>query len=488
MPGRLDFSFLLGGAMPHGARREPEDPFRVLVVGDFRGRGPGGVPVPAAPSIQRVDLDTFDELFTRLQPRATLAFGGERLELTFGSLDDFHPDALLQRVPALQLLQQERQQLRDPARAAALLGKVTAPASPAAPPVAAGTEGSMFERLLGQGSAVRREPAATGLEQMLARLVRPHLAPVPDPRVPDLLASLEATATGLLREVLHHAAFQQLEASWRGLHWLLQNVECDEDLQVLVLDMTPAELTALAATDDLRGSVLHHLLVERAGAGAHAFSLVVALQAFGTNEADVRTLAAMGALGALGGFPFVATAMPTILGCASTLDVGNPLSWRPDPEAAMRWRALRQSPQAARVGLVLPQFLLRLPYGASTDRIDAMPFEEMPMPPEHARYLWGAPGLAVAMLLSRSFREQGWQMEASTEQEVTGLPAHTVRIGGAPRLQPCAEVLLGERAVTAVGEAGLMVLQSHANRDAARLVQLRSLADPDAGLAGPWHA
>lgn len=481
MPGRLDFSFLLGGK-PAREAREPEDPFRILLIGDFGGRAARGEAVAAAPAVRRVDFDEFEAVMAKAQPRATLAFGDERVELQFESLDDFHPDALLQRVEALGRLQQQCQELRDPQQAARLLGEVGSKPGGAS---AAEPQGSMFERLLGGARQRPDDAALAGLDAMLVRLVRPHLAPVQDPRVPDLLASLQATASGLLREVLHHPAFQQLESTWRGLSWLLQNVELDEELQVLTLDLTKAELRQLATGGDIEQGHLHRLLVERAGAGAQAYSLVVALHEFDHGEADVLTLAAMGALARRGGFAFVATAAPAILGCPSLVDAVDPAQWRIDAEAAARWQALRQSPQTGSVGLVLPRFLLRLPYGAATDRIDGLPFEESALPPVHEQYLWGQPGLAVAMLLARSFRDQGWQMQG-IEHEVTGLPAHSFRIGDVPRMQPCAEVLWGERAVAAAADAGLMVLQSHANRDAARLLQLRSVAAGAAALAGPW--
>ena len=471
MPGRLDFSFQFGGQPEPASRRAPEDPFRLLVVGDFGG---GEAPRP-----QRVDLDMFDAVMARRAPRASLSFGAERVELSFTSLDDLHPDALLQRLPALQQLLQQRARLRDPRQAAALLGSI-ATAAPAAPsePTA-----SMFERLLGQRHDAREDPVAAGLDPLLARLVQPHLLPSPDPRVPDLVASLEATATGLLREVLHHPSFQSLEAAWRGLYWLLQNLELDEDLQVSMLDLEPQRLRALTAGDDLGSSPLHQLLVEAPGAAAAPWSLVVMLSAFGADAADVRTLAALATLAARGGFAVVGTAAPTLCG---TDDLARDAAgWQLDAEAAARWQALRQLPAARHLGLVLPRLLLRLPYGAGTDPIEGFLFEEQPLPPASERYLWAAPGLAVARLLGQAFRQQGWQLQ-TIAQDVDGLPLHTWRQDGEVRVQPCAELLLGERAAAAIDAQGLMLLQSFANRDAARLLQLRSVAMPASGLAGPW--
>lgn len=471
MPGSLDFSFLFGDQPPPADRRDA-DPFRILVVGDFGGRGGG------AATVHRVDLDRYDELLARMQPRVALAFGEQQLELGFASLDDFHPDSLLQRVEALQQLLQTRRQLSDPRQAAALLppaAKSTAPATAAAP--AAEPTGSMFERLLGAKGAA--DPVAAGLEPLLQRLVRPHLAPVQDPRVPELQAALDAGVTGLLREVLHHPSFQRCEAAWRGVHWLLQQVDSDGELQVALLDLGKDALATLAAAEPLDASPLHAALVP---AGEPGFALVVVLHEYGASAGDLRALAALAALGARAHFAVVATAAPSLLGSSDL--AAHPAQWQLDAEAAARWRALRQSPQAKALGLLLPRFLLRLPYGAATDRIDALPFEEQPQPPERWRYLWGAPGLVAAALLGAAFRTDGWQLQP--ERELSGLPMHTWRQDGALGVQPCTELLLGERAVAAARAAGLMPLQGFANRDAVRLDLLQAVAATPTALAGPW--
>ena len=77
-------------------------------------------------------------------------------------------------------------------------------------------------------------------------------------------------------------------------------------------------------------------------------------------------------------------------------------------------------------------------------------------------------------------------MSPGDDLELVGLPAHTTREGGESKLQPCAEVLLTERALTAILERGLMPFMSFPDRDAVKLVRFQSLADPAATLAGAW--
>ena len=77
-------------------------------------------------------------------------------------------------------------------------------------------------------------------------------------------------------------------------------------------------------------------------------------------------------------------------------------------------------------------------------------------------------------------------MDPGDHLELGSLPAHTYRLDGESRLQPCAEVVLTERALEAILGRGIMPFMSFPDRNAVRLVRFQSLADPAAALAGPW--
>jgi predicted component of type VI protein secretion system len=68
--------------------------------------------------------------------------------------------------------------------------------------------------------------------------------------------------------------------------------------------------------------------------------------------------------------------------------------------------------------------------------------------------------------------------------DITGLPAFVSTVDDEPRLQPCAELCLTERAVEAILARGIMPLVGFKDRDAARLVRLQSIADSPTALGG----
>src|SRR5262249_26300978 len=149
--------------------------FRIAIVGDFSGRSGGTAPrAPSAPRAWRIDRDDLDTVLARIAPTLEIALdpGEPPLSVSFASLDDFHPDRLLARVPLFQRLSA----LRDEARA-------TPPARPAPPPRRAErpdavaldlTSGSLLDQIVGgatESAATRQAAPADDLSDFVARAV-----------------------------------------------------------------------------------------------------------------------------------------------------------------------------------------------------------------------------------------------------------------------------------------------------------------------------
>src|SRR5262249_24352201 len=150
-----------------------------------------------------------------------------------------------------------------------------------------------------------------------------------------------------------------------------------------------------------------------------------------------------------------------LLGCPSLARAPDPADWQPlDAQEARDWQALRQSPDARYVGLALPRFLLRLPYGKDASSVEHFGFEGMPPGAPHEAYPWGSPAVACAWLLAEAFSRSGPDMRPGEVQEIDGLPVHVYQEEGERRVKPCAEVVLGMRAAEAILERGLMPLLS----------------------------
>jgi type VI secretion system protein ImpC len=127
---------------------------------------------------------------------------------------------------------------------------------------------------------------------------------------------------------------------------------------------------------------------------------------------------------------------------------------------------------------------MRLPYGPRTDAIESFKFEEMTSATDHEAYLWGNPALACGMVLAARFLDEPTDMRTSGPLEIEDLPACVRDIDGERQLMPCAEVLLPIRVGEELQRRGMIALLSHSDRNAVRILELRSVAEPTLALAG----
>ena len=479
--------------------REPDSPFHIAVLGDFSGReNRGGLDARLqGRKAAMIDRDNFEETMARFAPELHLPLGGEdgpRIPIQFRELDDFHPDRIFERLKVFQALRDTRERLNDRSTFEAAAVEVRswsgAASSPAKPAPAAARDISglsareVFEQALSttesRSGAARPARALDDFQALLREMVAPYVEPKPDPQLSDLIAQVDRAISGQMRALLHHADFQALEAAWRGVLFLVRRLATDERLKIYLLDIAKPELAAdMVAT--------YELLIEKTPAG-EPWAVLAGNYRFDRSGEDVQLLGRMAAVARHAGAPFLGAASPLILGCESLAQTPEPRKWQTEAprNGAEGWEALRRLPQAGWLGLALPRFLLRLPYGKQTESTERFAFEEFPGLPQHEGYLWGNPALACAYLLGEAFSESGWDLSPGEINQISGLPAHIYRDDGESHLKPCAEALLSEHAAEAILERGLMPLVSLKGSDSIRLVRFQSLATPPAELSGRW--
>lgn len=491
------------------AREVPREdtPFLIALLGDFSGGQSSGLLAEGRMTL--VDRDNLDQVMAQVAPAIRLPMDeGQTLNLRLRELEDFHPDRLFASAEILRRLRELRRRVADPdtfAAAAEELGLGAAPprtaqtsaASSSAASVAAGMverKGSLLDDVIEEAESGGTRPShrPDELQEFVQRVTKPHLVAQADARQADVLRMIDGALSAQMRALLHVPALQAVEAAWRAVNFLVRRVETGTQLKLYLIDVTKEELSAdLLRSTDLHKSRTYKLLVERTVGtpGADAFSLLIGNYMFGAEGDDVELLGRLAKIAQAAGAPFIAGASPRLLGCASIADTPHPRDWKSplQPEEAEAWDALRRSP-AEWIGLALPRFLLRLPYGKDTDPIESFDFEEMPGPPEHEDYLWGNPAFACALLLAQSFSEDGWQMRPGSHNEIDRLPLHTYKHNGETELQPCAEALLTEEAAQKILECGLMPLVSLKGTDAVKLVRVQSIKEPLRTLAGRWNS
>src|SRR5436190_16754865 len=257
----FEFSVRPGSQSRAEAARTAPKRFNIIVLGDFIARAARRVAEPLeSRKLIAVDCDNFERVFSQLNPKINLHNGGSTQELAFQSFNDFHPDKLLARVSSLTKLFEARRLLLDPTTAAqgktlleGYLGSaIGGQADPATPgPATAESDDQTMARLLG-GAPPASTASASGkskVEQLIRKLVAPHVAPASAPGQQGALAAADLELAKQLRAVLHHPDFQSLEAAWRGVDFLIRRIEAVEDIGVSLLDLSAAELEAAVSSE-----------------------------------------------------------------------------------------------------------------------------------------------------------------------------------------------------------------------------------------------
>ena len=495
------------------ARPDRSMPFRICILGDFSGRANRASLDAGALAGRRlieVDRDNFDDVLARLKPRLRIGVGEEArqaLDLGFDSLDDFHPDAIVDRLSLFAELRALRVRLQSPATfeaAANEVGRWAGPAPDAAPEAAAEeqpasgyTTDDLFAAIDETEPPRNGKAAGTG-EAMAAELIRdivaPFVVPKPDPRQAELLDSVDAATAAGMRAVLHHPDFQALEALWRCLDLLVRRLETGTDLKLVLVDVAKAELAEdLCGTENLRDSGLYRLLVESSveTPGGQPWGLWLGGFTAEATAVDADLIGRLARLAARAGAPVLAGAAPGLVGCpvAGFGAYPDPADWREPltPEADAAWQALRDLPDSAWIGLALPRVLMRHPYGKAGGPIHAFAFEELHDAARHDDFLWGNPAFLAACLIGESFSLDGWSLRPGQVQQFDGLPVHVfVDDDGDRAIKPCSEVLLTERASDRFAERGIIPVWWVRDTDQVRVVPFRSLSSGNRALKGRW--
>ena len=307
--------------------------------------------------------------------------------------------------------------------------------------------------------------------------------------IAEMIKAIDATLTSQVNEILHHEDFQQLENAWRGLHYLVTNTETDEFLKIKVFNISKKDLgrtlKKFRGTAWDQSPIFKRVYEEEYGQlGGEPFGLLVGDYYFDHSPQDVQLLGDIAQVAASAHAPFIAAAAPTVMQMDSWNELANPRDLTKifgTPEYAA-WRSLRESEDARYLGLAMPRFLARLPYGAKTEPVDEFAFEEETAGGESDNYAWCNAAYAMATNITRAFKVYGWCSQIRGIESggaVEGLPAHTFpdEDGGVAMKCPT-EIAISDRREAELAKNGFMPLIFKKNSDFAAFIGAQSLQKP----------
>ena len=429
-----------------GAIEMRELPFVVGVLADLAGNAARGERAPlAGRRWLEIDPDNFDQVLQQIRPRIAFAVeteaGQQTVDLTFTRFTDFDAGRVAERVPQLAALIATRNAVR---------------------------------------AAVEAES---------------RTEEGPGPNTAAQLAQIDRNLSARLRSILHHPEFQRLEATWRGLRYLVDSTETSAQLKIKVLSVTKEELheELPGAENALESDLFRHLSSEFAIFGGEPFGALVGDYFFTQDVDDIWTLESIAAIAAALHAPFIAAAGPEMLSLSDFRGLSPAFYSRdqrsqPRPSATgappekSAWESFRRRDEARYVALTLPRILLRAPYSRTTAPLDLFDFDEVPNPNDNSQLLWGNAAYAFSACLTRAFARHGWTAAVRGLEGgglVEGLPSWAANIGGSdPAIRPVTEIAINDRTEAELAAAGFLPLASVEGTDTAVFFSSNSAQQP----------
>jgi type VI secretion system protein ImpC len=483
-----------------------ELPFVAGVLADFLGDGGTGEPLNDRAFLD-IDRDNFDSVMGKICPELRLETPdrlttGQKIlsvRLRFTRMAAFEPAELVSQIAPLAQMVEFRRNL------SALIGRMSTEDGFEEAQENAFGSGSrnVIEYLAAQ---TNKEAGALAKEALAAHAFTPHSADQGlSTTITQCIATVDLLISGQLNEIMHSPRFQQLEATWRGLSYLVNLTETSSNLAIRILHATKTDILRdfVRANEIEQTALFQKVFTEEYGSiGGRPFGLLVGDYEFGPGSEDVSILEQFSRIGALVHAPFISGASPAMFGFASFDELSSPRDLALIFEGAQftRWNSFRRRDEARYIGLCIPHILLRLPYGDHSP-VEQFDFDEIWDGRKLENYLWGNTAFALAARITDSFARYGWCAAIRGVEGgglVEGLPTLEFETdsGYTERRSPT-DLAITDRREVELSRLGFIPLCHHKGTDMAVFFGVPSVHQPrqylndqanaSAGLAGQLH-
>ena len=243
----------------------------------------------------------------------------------------------------------------------------------------------------------------------------PTQTPIDNQLIDLLIANIDEKLSALLDDILHHPEFQSLESLWRSLAYLVQDSDARSNVKVDILDVSKQDLLSdfEDAPDSTSSGLYHHVYTQEYDMpGGEPYSAIVSDYAFDKTPQDIGLLKEIARVCSSAHCPFIGNVDAQFFDKSDFEEVMKikDLSSYFERAEYIRWQSFRKTDDSRYIGLVLPKFLLRLPYGDETLRVRSFSYAENVIDENHQKYLWGCGSFAFASNMARSFRKHGWTL------------------------------------------------------------------------------
>jgi type VI secretion system protein ImpC len=288
------------------------------------------------------------------------------------------------------------------------------------------------------------------------------------------ISQIDQLISQQLNEVMHDPEFQKLEASWRGLQYLVQNSETGDQLKIRVMNVSKKDLLKdmeKAAEFD-QSALFKKVYEEEFGMfGGASYAALLGDYEFSNHPQDLSLLDKISQVAAAAHAPFISAASPKLFNLDSYTELGVPRDMAKIFQSVeyAKWKSFRSSEDSRYVALALPHILMRLPYGQDNVPVEAFGFEEDVEGTVHNKYLWGNAAYALGTKLTDAFAKYHWCAAIRGVEGgglVEGLPVHTFKTDeGDVALKCPTEIAITDRREKELADLGFVPLVHCKNTD-----------------------
>ncbi len=297
---------------------------------------------------------------------------------------------------------------------------------------------SLLEQIIEEGRFGKEQAAQERGRDMIKQFVSEVLegtitvAPDTEAMLNARIAEIDRLVSDQLNEIVHAPEYQQLEASWRGLHYLLSQSETSEMLKIKILNVSKKDLLRdlKGAAEFDQSALFKKVYEEEYGVfGGSPFSALLGDYYFDKSGQDIELLEKVSQVSAAAHAPFLSAASHEMFNLESytQLDAPRDMAKVFDTTEYAKWKQFRDSDDSRYVALTVPRMLLREPFGSETVPIEAFNYEEGVHGASHEQYLWGNAAYALGARVTQAFSAYGWCATIRGVESgglVEGLPVH----------------------------------------------------------------
>ena len=335
------------------------------------------------------------------------------------------------------------------------------------------TEVGLLDQIVEQGRFGKETQAQERGKDMIKRFVSEVLegsitmARDTEAALNARIAQLDHLISLQLNEIMHAPELQKLEATWRGLKYLLSQSETSTMLKIKILNVSKKDLLRdLQRAPEFDQSALFKKVYEEEYGvfGGAPFGALLGDYEFGRSGQDIELLEKVSQVAAAAHAPFLTASSAEMLNLESfsSLDQPRDLGKIFESTEYAKWKAFRQTEDSRYVALTVPRMLLREPYGKDTVPVEAFQYEEHVDGTDHEKYLWGNAAWALAARVNQAFSLYGWCACIRGVESgglVEGLPVHNFRTDSGDVAMKCpTEVPITDRREKELADLGFAPL------------------------------